>query len=203
MDDMQEKAQSAIPDFLLVDFQQAEEQLAKNWGWITTSGVLTMALGAAALLLPIFATGVAYDGTVLTIGAAGAVSVINAFARENGHRVKSALSGLLYIGLACYMGTHPAQGLDIITLTMATVIASEGLFETILAIKNENLKGRAWHGVSGIGSVLIGLGLAATLPASGLYAPGVALGARLSSNGATKVAVGLAGKEIADKRKKN
>ena len=70
-------------------------------------------------------------------------------------------------------------------------------------LKNEELKGRAWHAVSGVGSFLIGLGLAATLPASGLVAPGVALGGRLSSNGATKVAVGLAGKEIADKRKKN
>ena len=203
MDDMQEKAQEVLPDFLVVDFKQAEEQLAKNWGWITTSGVLTMALGAAALLLPIFATGVAYDGTVLTIGAAGVVGLINAFARENGHRAKSAISGLLYLGLSYYMGTHPAQGLDIITLTMATVIASEGLFETVLAIKNENLKGRGWHAVSGIGSVLVGLGLSATLPASGLVAPGYALGARLTSNGATKVAVGLAGKEIADERKKN
>lgn len=160
-----------------------------------------MALGAAALLLPTFATGVAYDGTVLTIGASGVVGLVGALKRENGHKLKSAISGLVYLGLAYYLGTHPAQGLDIITLTIATTIAAEGLFETVLAAKNKNLQGRGWHAVSGIGSVIAGLALSATLPASGLVTPGYALGARLTSNGATKVAVGLAGKELADKRK--
>jgi len=186
---------------LLVDVDQTRAQLAKNWGWIVASGVFTMALGALAFLLPVTATGVAYDGTVLLIGATGLVGLFNAFTRENGHKVKSALSGALYMALAYYMATNPGVGLGFITLSIAAAISAEGLFETALAVKNENLEGRAWHAVSGIASVIAGLGLTLSMPVSSLVTPGFALGARLSGNGATKVAVGLAGKEIADSSK--
>ena len=84
---------------------------------------------------------------------------------------------------------------------MASVLAAEGIYETALAVKNKNMEGRPWHFVSGIGSVAASAFLATTIPASSLVAPGVALGGRLTSNGATKLAVGLAGKELADKRK--
>ena len=206
MEEWKQKAEDAT-QFLLVDIDQARNQLSQNWGWIVTSGVLTIALGTAAFLVPIFATGVAYNGTVLTLGATGLVSVIaSIFAREHGQQqVKSALSGILYLGLSYYMGTHPQQGLDIITLTIATVIAAEGLYEAALAFRNENLEGRGWHAFSGIGSFIVGLALSANLPATGLVTPGYALGARLTSSGATKLAVGLTGKEIADdaKNKRN
>uniref|UniRef100_A0A7S3LGU4 Uncharacterized protein n=2 Tax=Amphora coffeiformis TaxID=265554 RepID=A0A7S3LGU4_9STRA len=188
-------------NFLVVDAKKAREELARNWGWITGSGVLTMALGALALTVPIVATGVAYDGTVLTIGAAGFIGLVNTFFAEKGHRLKSGLSGLGYLALSYYMGTHPAQGLDIITLTIATVIAAEGLYETALAIRNSDIQGRSWHAVSGVISTLAGLFLSANIPAASLVTPGAALGVRLTSNGASKVAIGLTGKEIADKRK--
>ena len=187
--------------FLVVDVEKARDDLAKNWGWIVGSGVLTMALGALALTLPVAATGVAYDGTVLTIGAAGVIGIINAIFAEKGHKIKSALGGLGYAGLSYYMATHPAQGLDIITLTIATVIAAEGLYETTLAVKNKNIQGRGWHFVSGIVSTAAGFLLSANIPVASLITPGAALGTRLTSSGASKVAIGLAGKDIADKRK--
>eukprot|EP00539_Tryblionella_compressa_P006578 CAMPEP_0178758436 /NCGR_PEP_ID=MMETSP0744-20121128/14385_1 /TAXON_ID=913974 /ORGANISM="Nitzschia punctata, Strain CCMP561" /LENGTH=170 /DNA_ID=CAMNT_0020412801 /DNA_START=618 /DNA_END=1126 /DNA_ORIENTATION=+ len=98
MRDMDDKATNQLPDFLYVDVKQSQDKLAQNWGWITTSGVLTMALGTGALLTPLFATGVAYDTTVIALGASGVIGVINAFARENGHKTKSALSGALSMG---------------------------------------------------------------------------------------------------------
>ena len=202
MEELKKKAEEATK-FLVVDVDAVRNQLSENWGWIVTSGVLTMALGTAALLLPIFATGVAYDGLWVTMGATGVVGLINAVVRENGHRAKSAVSGILYLGLAYYLATHPQQGLDIVTLTIATVIASEGLYEAALAFRNKDLQGRGWHAVSGIASVIAGLALSVNLPAAGLVTPGYALGARLTGNGATKVAVGLAGKEIADEKKKS
>jgi uncharacterized membrane protein HdeD (DUF308 family) len=199
--DFMEKAQKQLPDLLLVDVREAQSQLAKNWGWITTSGVLTLALGTAALLFPILASGLAYDITWAAMGASGVVGLINAFARENGHRAKSSFSGLLYCGLAYVMATNPGAGLDVITLSMAFAIGAEGIFETALAAKNKDLQGRGWHFVSGIGSVLASAWLATNIPASSLFAPGAALGARLTSNGATKIAVGLEGKKIADAQK--
>lgn len=200
LNELQEKANDATK-FLVVDVAKAQDELARNWGWITASGISTMVLGGLALGLPVFATGVAYDGTVLALGATGLVSLFGALARENGHKVKSALSGVLYVALAYYMSTHPAQGLDVITLTIATAIAAEGLYETALAVRNEDLQGRGWHLVSGIGSTAAGVWLTANIPAASLFAPGAALGTRLTTNGATKVAVGLAGKELADKQK--
>jgi uncharacterized membrane protein HdeD (DUF308 family) len=200
MNDMEKKAKENLPDFLYVDFKQAQEQIAKNWGWITTSGVLTMVLGVGCLLFPIFASGVAYDATTIAIGVSGVVGIINAFARENGHRAKSGLSGLLYVGLAVLLSQNVGAGLDVITLSMAIAIGAEGAFETALAAKNKDLQGRRWHFVSGIGSILAATWLTANIPVSSLFAPGAALGARLTSNGATKVAVGLEGKKLADKK---
>ena len=160
-----------------------------------------MILGALALLLPVFATGVAYNGIVFTIGLSGLVGVAGAFTRENGHRAMSALSGLFYVALAYYMFTHAALGLDIVTLAIAAVIGAEGLYETIFAVKNKEMKRRVWHLASGIGSTLVGLWHSTSIPASSLVTPGIALGARLTGNGATKVAVGLTGKELASNRK--
>lgn len=200
--EVKEKAEEATK-FLVVDVERAQDDLAKNWGWIAGSGFLTLVLGFASLYLPLFATGVAYDGTVLTIGAAGLVSLFAAFARENGHKVKSALSGVGYLGLSYYMGTHPGEGLNIITLTIASVLAAEGIYEVALAARNKNIEGRPWHFLSGLGGVAASVFLAANIPAASLITPGAALGARLTSNGATKLAVGFAGKQIADKRKKN
>jgi len=202
-DQLKEKADKVVTKFLVVDYDRAANNLADNWGWITASGFLTMVLGFSALYVPLFATGVAYDGTVITLALAGIVGIIGAFVRENGHKAKSAFSGVGYAGLAYYMYTHPGAGLDIITLTIASVLAVEGFYETALAAKNKNLQGRPWHFVSGIGSVLASAFLAANIPAASLVAPGVALGGRLTSSGATKMAVGLTGQELADQRKKN
>lgn len=197
---IQKKADEATK-FLIVDVSNAREELARNWGWIVASGVLTMALGTLAFTMPVFATGVAYDATVLTVGLSGVVSLISTFLAENGHKVKSGISGVLYMALAYYMSTKPAQGLDIITLSIASVIALEGFYETALALKNKDIQGRPWHFFSGVGSVLASAWLSTNIPATSLVVPGAALGTRLTSNGARKVATGLAGKELADNRK--
>jgi uncharacterized membrane protein HdeD (DUF308 family) len=198
-DDLKEQAQKAT-QFLALNLEQTENQLAKNWKWITASGVVTLALGTGAFLSPVFSTGVAYDVTVASIAAIGVGGLANVFIAEKGHKLKSGLSGLGYSGLAYYMATHPAQGLDVITLTIATVILAEGLYETALAARNENLQGRGWHFTSGIISAIAGLWLSASIPAASLVAPGAALGTRLTSNGASKLAIGLTGKEIAKEK---
>lgn len=203
MKDIKRKAKRELPDFLYVDVEESKRQLAKNWGWITTSGVLTLALGIGALLAPIFATGVAYDVTVLTLGLSGIISIINAFVRENGHKTKSALSGTLSVGLAYLLGQNPTAGLDIITLSMAFYLAFEGIFETLLAAKNKDIQGRGWHFTSGVGSVLASLWLTTNIPVSSLFAPGAALGVRLISNGSTKVAIGLEGKKLGNEKTNN
>lgn len=200
MNEVKEKVDE-ITQFLAIDVEKARDELAKNWGWIVGSGALTMALGVTAFLVPLTATSVAYDATVITTGAVGVASLLSALKVENGQKLKQALSGVGYVALSYYMSAYPGAGLNIITLTIAAVIASEGLFETAIALKNKDLEARGWHFVSGVGSIFASLWLTTTLPVSGLFAPGAALGTRLSSNGARKIAVGLAGKELADQRK--
>jgi uncharacterized membrane protein HdeD (DUF308 family) len=200
LEKLEEKADEATK-FLIVDTQNIQNELANNWGWIVASGIFTTFLGLLSFGAPIFATGVAYDTTVVAIAFTAVVNLVNAYKAENGQKLKYALSSPLYALLAYYMSTNPAEGLNIITLTIASVIAVEGFFETILAAKNENIQGRPWLFVSGIGSVAASVWLASTLPASSLFAPGAALGTRLTSSGSRKIATGLLGKEIADSRK--
>mmetsp|Transcript_30736 Transcript_30736/g.62288 ORF Transcript_30736/g.62288 Transcript_30736/m.62288 type:complete len:256 (-) Transcript_30736:72-839(-) len=190
-----------ITKFLVIDVNRARDELAANWGWITASGTVSLALGALALYMPLFATSVAYDGTIITIGANGFVGLASVFARENGNKLKSGFFGVAYMALAYYMSTHPGAGLDVMTLTIATLISAEGLYEASLAIKNKELQGRVWHGLSGVASVIAGLFITANIPVTSLVVPGIALGTRLTGDGATKVAIGLEGKKLADERK--
>ena len=200
-DELKQMAQQAT-EFLSLNIEQVENEISKNWKWISASGVFTLVVGTGALLSPVFSTGVAYDVTIASIAALGIGGIANVLIAENGHKLKSGLSGLGYSGLAYFMATHPAQGLrdDVITLTIAAVILAEGLYETALAARNDNLQGRGWHFVSGIVSAAAGLWLSASIPAASLVAPGAALGTRLTTNGASKLAIGLAGKEIAEER---
>ena len=197
--ELKQMAQQAT-EFLSLNIEQVENEISKNWKWISASGVFTLVVGTGALLSPVFSTGVAYDVTIASIAALGIGGIANVLIAENGHKLKSGLSGLGYSGLAYFMATHPAQGLDVITLTIAAVILAEGLYETALAARNDNLQGRGWHFVSGIVSAAAGLWLSASIPAASLVAPGAALGTRLTTNGASKLAIGLAGKEIAEER---
>jgi uncharacterized membrane protein HdeD (DUF308 family) len=201
LEELQEKANEATK-FLVVDTKSIQDELANNWGWIVASGVLTSLLGVAAFGAPLLATSVAYDATVLAIAVTAVVNLINVFKAQTSEKLKYGLSVPLYGFLAYYMSTHPAQGLNFITLTIAAVIAAEGIFETAVAAKNKGIEGRPWLFVSGIGSVLASVWLSSTIPASSLFAPGAALGTRLTSSGARKVATGLLGKELADQRAK-
>lgn len=201
-DDLQKQFEAST-QFLAIDTEAIRNAIAKDWGWITASGAFSMILGVLAFALPLVATDVAYTSTTLTVGAAGLASLINVFFAQSGqHKFKSGLSGVGYLGLAYYMSLNPAAGLEAITLAIASAIALEGLYETVLAVRNKNIEGRGLHFVSGLGSLAVATGLGATFPASSLFLPGAALGARLTSSGATKVSVGLAGKKIADDKKK-
>ena len=84
---LQEKADESAR-FLVVDPNTVRNAIAKDWGWITTTGALTMLLGLAAFGLPLAATEVAYTGTTLTVGAAGIVGLLNIFFAQTGqHKV--------------------------------------------------------------------------------------------------------------------
>lgn len=186
--------------FLVVDNAYVENVLAENWGWVVASGAVSLLLGLAAFGFPIFSTSVAYDTTVLTIALTAVANLIYAIKVDDGQKLKHLISGPLYGFLAYYMYTHPAQGLDVITLTIAGVLSAEGLYEAAVAVKNDGIKSRPWLFVSGIGSILAALWLTFNIPVSSLFVPGAALGTRLTSSGAGKVALGLAGKGIADER---
>jgi len=165
-----------------------------------SGGAFSIACGVAMLSLPMLASEVAFTASTFTIAAAGMANLINAFSSEQGQKLKSGISGALFLGLSYYMLTHPAAGLDIVTWTIASTIAVEGIYETALAVKNENLQSRGWHLLSGVGSTVAGTWLGLNAPVTSLVLPGIALGARLTSNGASKVAIGLEGKKLADKR---
>jgi uncharacterized membrane protein HdeD (DUF308 family) len=108
-------------------------------------------------------------------------NLVNAFKVENGQKLKHALSSPFHGLVAHGVSTHPAEGLNIVALTIASITAVEGFFETAVAAKNWNIQGRSWLFVSGIGSVVASVWLASS----------AALGTRLTSGGSQKIATGL------------
>jgi len=140
IDDFIKEAEKAT-GFLLIDADLAKKELAKNWGWITTSGLITFLVGCSASVAPTFATGIAYDSIILSAGAASLIYIAGAFFRENEHKAKSELSGVGYGLLAYYLANHPR----IITLSMAAILGAEGVFEIGLSARNKEMEERLWN----------------------------------------------------------
>ena len=186
--------------FLVIDLGEAKTQIAKNWGYILTSGVLSVMGGTLCTLLPIRATGVALAGLAYTLAVTGTVGVIGTFVVEKGFRLASLLFGSCNLYLAYHLFNDPLlESLSFVTAFIAATTIATGLHETSFAIVNSNIPNRFWNFVSGLTSVAAGVYAVMKMPASSLVVPGLALGFSLLSSGVTKIVTGLYGQEEANR----
>lgn len=167
-----------------------EDQVRKTAEYIRQHRTWFIALGVALIVLGIFAAGLALLTTyasmlflscILLVG--GVIRIVTAFsAREWTGSLLLALSGALYVVTGVLTFRHPVAAALALTLLFAALFVGVGLFRIIASIWYRFPNWR-WVAFGGAISVILGLMLWNTWPASGLWFIGFCIGVDLIVEG--------------------
>jgi uncharacterized membrane protein HdeD (DUF308 family) len=146
-------------------------------GWLLFLGVVLIVLGVLAIAVTPFFTGlvvVQMLGILLVAG--GLVQVIQSF---TGHHwrgfVLSLLGGILYFVLGLMCLRHPGLAMESLTLLIAMLLMVVGMTRilTSLIVRFEQW---GWTALNGLISLVLGAGIWAQWPWSGLWVLGTFVG---------------------------
>ena len=161
--------------------------LGRRWGWLLALGVVEIIAGCVAIAVPLIASlaAVAIFGSVLLVTAvfqlAHAIQV-RAWPRSMWYL----LGGVLYAVAALLILAYPLGGALTLTVLIATLLFADGVLRTALGILARRAAGSGWVLAGGIASILLGVLLLLSWPASALWATGLLLGVNLVFSGVTR-----------------
>ncbi|HEY9696847.1 MAG TPA: HdeD family acid-resistance protein [Trichocoleus sp.] len=122
--------------------------------WI---GVLLIALGLAAIVLPNFSTVVIESWIALILVSAGGAKVAYAFnSRNEGGFIWKLLLGILYAATGAMLFFNPLSGILTLTLLLGSFLVTEGVFELILAFRLRPQENWTWVLTNGIVTLVLG-----------------------------------------------
>ena len=171
--------------------------LARSWKALMTIGVIAIAIGCVAILVP----AVASVGTAIFIGwillIMGAFLVAAAF---SAHSVGSLLLRLLWAALTVVVGlwliVEPHNGTLTLTFVLGVYFLFMGLTRITVAFLGRGQPNAGWVGLSGVAGLIIGILVLAKFPDSADWAIGLLVGIDLIFAGWTLTSVALVGKEL-------
>lgn len=182
-----------------------EDQVRKTAEYIRQHRTWFIALGVALIVLGIVVAGSALLTTyasmlflscVLLVG--GVIRIVTAFsAREWTGSLLLALSGALYVVTGVLTFRHPVAAALALTLLFAALFVGVGLFRIIASIWYRFPNWR-WVAFGGAISVILGLMLWNTWPASGLWFIGFCIGVDLIVEGVGWITLSLGATDRAD-----
>jgi uncharacterized membrane protein HdeD (DUF308 family) len=180
---------------------EVREGLARSWKALMTVGVLAIALGCVAILIP----AVASVGTAIFIGwilvIAGAFLTAGAFTAAS---IGSVVLRLLWAALTVIVGVwlivEPHNGTLTLTLVLGIYFLFMGLTRITVAFIGRGQPNAGLVGLSGVAGLLIGILVLAKFPSSADWAIGLLVGIDLIFAGWTLTSVALVGKDIARSR---
>ncbi len=174
--------------------------LSKSWKLLLTAGIVSVVLGAIAIILPPLASvTITYlVGILLLIGAVAYVA--EAISRgSTGHRIWSAIVAVLYVIAGVWLIINPAEGTITLTWVLAIFFLVIGVMRLIMGF---SMRGKApnagWTIVNGVLSVLIAVLVIGDLPSSADWAIGLLVGIQLLFDGMALIATAIAGKKLAE-----
>ena len=130
---------------------------------------------------------------------AGVVHLAVAFhLREAGRMIWRALVGLAYMGFGVYLITHPAIGVALLTLVLASLFLLEGIFDIALFFQVRPLQRSTWILLDGIVTLLLGLLIYLQWPSSSAWAIGTLVGVSMIISGVTRLMVSVAVRKATD-----
>lgn len=174
---------------------EAKRQIAANWGWFLTIGIVLLLAGPAAIAFPLLSTIAAKIalGWIFLVG--GVALVIHAFSVQAWRGfLMQLLLGVLYLVAGGWLSFFPFTGIITLTILLAALFIVEGVLEAAMALRVRPHEGWGWLLASGIIAVAVGVLITLELPSSATWAIGLLAGVNLISTGASFVALALAGR---------
>jgi uncharacterized membrane protein HdeD (DUF308 family) len=173
------------------------EEVRHQWRWLLVLGIALVTLGIIALgMIP-----VATVASAIVFGWLLVVSGI--FEAAHGYQVRGShsmflhlLGGVLGVLIGLLVVTHPIAGALAWTLLFASFLTVIGLFRTIAAVALK-FPHWGWALLDGIITLLLGVSLWASWPASGVWFLGFAVGFALLLRGWSYVMLAFALRRIA------
>jgi uncharacterized membrane protein HdeD (DUF308 family) len=174
---------------------EAKRQIADNWGWFLTLGIVLIAAGVAAIVFPLLST----IATKIALGwiflVAGVLLVVHAFSIQQWRGfILGLLVGALYVVAGGWLAFFPFAGIITLTILLAALFLAEGVLEVVMAVRVRPHEGWAWLLISGLIAIAVGVMIAAELPSSAVWAIGLLTGINLLSTGVSFVVLALAGR---------
>jgi len=172
--------------------------LARSWKALMTVGVLAIAVGCIAILVP----AVAAVGTAIFIGwillIAGAFLVAAAFSAHSiGTVVLRLIWAVLTVIVGVYLIFEPHNGTLTLTLVLGIYFLFMGLTRIAVAFAGRGQEGAGLVGLSGVAGLLVGILVLAKFPSSADWAIGLLVGIDLIFAGWTLTSVALVGRDLA------
>lgn len=172
--------------------------LERSWKALMVIGVLAIAIGCVAILVP----AVASVGTAIFIG--WVLLVVGAFltaAAFSAHSIGSLLVRLIWAALTVVVGVwlivEPHNGTLTLTLVLGIYFLFMGLTRIAVAFVGRGQSGAGLVALSGVCGLLIGILVLAKFPSSADWAIGLLVGIDLIFAGWTLTSVALVGKDLA------
>jgi uncharacterized membrane protein HdeD (DUF308 family) len=169
-------------------------------GWSIAISLLMILAGILAIGLPL-AGGIAVNIVVawLLVFSGVAHLALGWHLRGIGGVIWQTLLGVLYIGIGIYVLTHPVAGLLALTLALAIYLFAEGVLELILSFQIRSRQGRGWLLLDGIVTLILGVLIWRTWPASTEWAIGTLVGISMIFSGTTRLMLSLAARSMVNK----
>ena len=174
--------------------------LGKSWKMLLTAGIISVVLGAIAIIVPPLASvTITYlVGILLLIGAVAYVA--EAISRgSTGHRIWSAVLAVLYVFAGVWLIINPVSGTITLTWILAIFFLLIGVLRLIAGISSRGkVPNAGWTIINGVLSILIAVLVIGDLPSSAAWAIGLLVGIQLLFDGIALIATAMAGKQLAE-----
>lgn len=177
---------------------ELREALAKSWKTLMTAGIISIVLGAIAIIVPPLAsvTITLLVGILLLIGAVAYIA--EAVSRgTTRHRIWSVIVAVIYVIAGVWLIINPAEGTITLTWVLAIFFLVIGIFRILAGIQARGqVPNAGWTIVNGVLAVLIAVLVIANLPSSAAWAIGLLVGIQLLFDGIMMVVAAQQGKKL-------
>ena len=177
---------------------ELREALAKSWKMLMTAGIISIVLGAIAIIVPPLAsvTITLLVGILLLVGAVAYVA--EAISRgTTGHRIWSAIVAIIYVVAGVWLIVNPVSGTITLTWVLAIFFLVIGVFRILAGLQARGqVPNAGWTIVNGVLAVLIAVLVMANLPSSAAWAIGLLVGIQLLFDGIMMVVAAQQGKKL-------
>jgi uncharacterized membrane protein HdeD (DUF308 family) len=139
-------------------------RVGRHWGLLMVFGVITVALGLAAVVWPgitLLAAAIVFGVQLIVAGIYRLVTAFSVPDASGGSRVLLALLGVLSLIIGLYALRHVLLTIIALALLLGIFWIVNGVIELFTAGSHREMRGRGWRAAMGVLSILAGLVLLA------------------------------------------